>query len=124
MDWVLIGTVVFTGLTVVFSALIILIVMIYIMGKIFTSIDKKKRGKQKKVSAAPAQAVTAAPSLPQQNASDEDEEIVAVISAAVAAYMGGQKHVIRRIRRAAPKQGSNVRPAWNAAGVLENTRPF
>ena len=46
-------------------------------------------------------------------------EVVAAISAAVASMMGGKPFAVRSIKR--KKQ---TRPAWGAAGIVENTRPF
>ena len=46
------------------------------------------------------------------------DEIVAVIAAAVAAYIG-RDFSIRSIRRE-----KGMRPVWSSAGIYENTSPF
>lgn len=123
-----IASVVITGIVVVFIGLIILILCVSVYGKIFDSINKKKAAAQKaeleakakeaaaKASAAPAPA-PAAPTVED----GIEEEIVAVITAAIAAMgaSSGKKLALRSISTA---KGS--RNAWAAAGVAENTRPF
>ena len=53
---------------------------------------------------------------------DIPDEVVAVIAAAVAAMStDGKQYAIRRIR---PATATGVRPAWAAAGIADNTRPF
>ena len=48
------------------------------------------------------------------------EEVIAVISAAVATMYGGSEKVkIKSVKRSRAK-----RSAWANAGVIENTRPF
>lgn len=116
MDVALIIGLTFTGLAVVFTALIILIFCMWVMGAIM----KRVTGKQTK---SPAQAPKA-PAAPQAPAPVVEEgvtgETVAVISAALAAMLGSDRPVaIRSIKRA-----KDSRPAWNMAGVTENTRPF
>ena len=89
MDWTLAGSVIFTGLTVVFTVLIILMAAIAIMGKIVSTAERKLPAKP----AAPA----AAPAAPVQNAVSDEE--VAVITAAIAAYRGGNDFQIVDIKR-------------------------
>ena len=119
--------VVLTGFVVVFAMLILLI---FIM-KIYRSIVQKaqsagsnsKKGKKnkdekpaEKPAAAPAPVVTA--SAATDGISDE---VVAVISAAVATMYGSsEKARIKSIK----KSSDGGRSAWAKAGVLDNTRPF
>lgn len=49
------------------------------------------------------------------------EEIIVVISAAVAALTGGEG-TMRSIRESRSTKGA--RPVWSMAGLLESTRPF
>lgn len=119
--------VVLTGFVVVFAMLILLIFII----KIFSAIVQKaqsagsnsKKGKKnkdekpaEKPAAAPASVVTA--SAATDGISDE---VVAVISAAVATMYGSsEKARIKSIK----KSSDGGRSAWAKAGVLDNTRPF
>lgn len=119
--------VVLTGFVVVFAMLILLIFII----KIYSAIVQKaqsagsnsKKGKKNKDEkpaekpvAAPASVVTA--SAATDGISDE---VVAVISAAVATMYGSsEKARIKSIK----KSSDGGRSAWAKAGVLDNTRPF
>ena len=119
--------VVLTGFVVVFAMLILLIFII----KIYSAIVQKaqragsnsKKGKKnkdekpaEKPAAAPAPVVTA--SAATDGISDE---VVAVISAAVATMYGSsEKARIKSIK----KSSDGGRSAWAKAGVLDNTRPF
>ena len=44
MEWSYVGAVVISGLAIVFAALIILIFLVWIMGKIFDKLNAKKSG--------------------------------------------------------------------------------
>lgn len=119
--------VVLTGFVVVFAMLVLLIFII----KIYSAIVQKaqnvgsnsKKGKKnkdekpaEKPAAAPAPVVTA--SAATNGISDE---VVAVISAAVATMYGSsEKSRIKSIK----KSSDGGRSAWAKAGVLDNTRPF
>ena len=118
--------VVLTGLSVVFLGLIILIFFVWLMGKIFT-IGKNKKNVPQKAQSAAKQAET--PKVPPKaapvTASSDNDEIIAVISAAVAA-MGqaeGKNYRVRSVR-AAGKSNRASRSAWAMAGLQNNTRPF
>ena len=54
------------------------------------------------------------------NGAPEQEELIAVISAAVYALYAGSG-ITPKIRCVRP---TGTRPIWAAAGLLENTRPF
>ena len=114
-----VGVVVATGLILVFGVLVLLYLLITLEGIIFTSVDRKKKGAPApKKEAAPAPVKAAAPKAPVVEAGIPGE-VVAAISAAVASMMGGKPFAVRSIKR--KKQ---TRPAWGAAGIVENTRPF
>ena len=113
--------VVLTGFVVVFAMLILLIFIIKIYGAIIQKAqDAGKKSKEKKaetVAETPAP-VVAAPVAPTDGVSDE---VVAVISAAVATMYGSsEKARIKSIK----KSSDGGRSAWAKAGVLDNTRPF
>lgn len=119
--------VVLTGFVVVFAMLILLIFII----KIYSAIVQKaqsagsnsKKGKKNK-DEKPAEKPAAAP-VPVVTASTAtdgiSDEVVAVISAAVATMYGSsEKARIKSIK----KSSDGGRSAWAKAGVLDNTRPF
>ncbi len=116
--------VVFTGLSVVFLGLIILILFVWLMGKIFTIGKSKKKEAPKQ--AAPVQTAKApAPAKNAAAASSDDDEVIAVIAAAVA-MMGqadGKNYRVRSVK-AAGAGGRASRSAWAMAGLQNNTRPF
>lgn len=121
---------VITGLVVVFVILCLLIGFLYLLGLATKGIDKVVKArddkKKTKIAAAPAPAVTApavaAPVVMEADEDENDEEIIAVIAAAIAAYSAedGKQYVIKKIKRKADKTRSD----WGSAGVFENTRPF
>lgn len=111
----------FSGVAIVFGMLLILVIMIAIFG-LFARAGKGKSDKKAKAEKMPKVKKIAEPSLVKNavNASDDDE-VIAVISAAVAMmYEGtGKKAVIRSIR-----PSSVGRSAWANAGVRDNVRAF
>jgi len=119
--------VVITGLVVVFLGLVLLIAFISIIGKIFASIDKKKKDAKlpQTAKAAPEAAVPAkTAAVPAVQTADDDGELIAVISAAVA-MMGeaeGKAYRVKSVRAAAGNSSS--RSPWAAAGLRESTSPF
>ena len=124
--WGSVGIITVTGILVVFFILAILIFIFWLMGTIFKSIDNNKKNKAeaaKKVAAAAAPASAPAPVVEEAvSEPDSDEEIMAVISAAVAAYAAeeGTAYTIRNVKR----RDNRTRSAWSLAGIGENTRPF
>ena len=108
------------GMITVFAGLVILIVFIKLLTS-FTGGSKKKEKKQKAPAKAqpsksastdevPGEAITAALAMNNEAAS---AEVVAAISAAITMVMGGEKFVVRHVKRI-----SNA-PAWNRAGREE-----
>ena len=102
------------GILTVFVALIILIGLIKVMEIVVGGVTKKK------AAPVPAPAAPAPAPAIEETAEEEDEgELIAVISAAVAAAMeaaGAEEptgFVVRSIRRV------NNAPAWNRAGREE-----
>lgn len=121
MNWLTAGGLLTScGMIIVFLVLIILIFAIYLFGKIMTG-NKAKKPKAAPQKPAPVLAKKAAPSAaPVSN--DLDDEIIAVIAAAVdAMYAGsGKRAVIRNIRPAV----SGGRSAWANAGLIQNVKSF
>lgn len=94
------------GMLVVFFGLIVLIGLI----KIMTMLSQSKKPKEKEA-VAPAPVAPPAPVEAEAAAPTQDDVLIAVISAAVAAAMGEETgFVVRRVRRI-----SNA-PAWQRAG--------
>jgi sodium pump decarboxylase gamma subunit len=117
-----IGEVVIPGLLIVFIALIVLIFVVLIMGRILSAKTKTDTpAPQVSVDNATPAVQTAAPA--PVVAAGIPGETVAAISAAVACYMHesapGVSYTIQSISR--PRQS---RPVWGFAGMLQNTRPF
>lgn len=119
--------VVLTGFVVVFAMLILLIFIIKIYSAIVqkaqsagSNSKKGKKNKDEKPAEKPAAAT--APVITASAATDGiSDEVVAVISAAVATMYGSsEKARIKSIK----KSSDGGRSAWAKAGVLDNTRPF
>jgi glutaconyl-CoA/methylmalonyl-CoA decarboxylase subunit delta len=106
LDWSLILTVTIAGILIVFTSLVLLAICVYLYPKIIKR--KKPKVIVPKISEYKEPAVT----------SDEtDEELIAVITAAIAAQEGASyssKIVVRSIRRARASS-----PVWNSVGRLE-----
>ena len=129
IDFELAGSVILTGLAVVFLALIGLIFIVWIVGKIVSGTVGSQEGGAKpdsssKPAAPAAPASRPAPTPPQLVVEDGiGEEVVAVISAAVAAMMGAQGQPGGYVLTSVKRQRSS-RPVWGTAGVMQNTLPF
>ena len=117
-----------TGIIVVFLILVILVAILWGMGKLLNiKIKRKPKAAKAAPAPAPAPAAVAAPaSAPvapaEEYYDDDDSEIIAVIAAAIAAYgdSEGKQYRIASVRKRDRSQRSN----WSAAGISENTRPF
>lgn len=118
MDWSYVFTVVLTGLVVVFLGLILLIAAITIMGKVFEAIRSSKKDAKPVPAAKPAKP---APAPTPVSSSADDDEVIAVIAAAVAAMAeaDGTVYAIKSVKRSAPR-----RNAWGAAARSEMTSSF
>ena len=118
--WSSVGIITVTGLLVVFAILAILIFLFWLMGVIFSKRDAKEKAKAQAADAADAEKKN--PFVTETKAFTDDAEIIAVISAAIAAYSeaDGKHYEIRSIKR----RDNRTRSAWSLAGIIENTRPF
>lgn len=113
---------VITGMVVVFLILGLLIGLLYIISFFCNLGNKKKKdAKADEKTAAPAPAPAPAP-VEIIEEDENDDEVIAVISAAIAAYTAGdgKTYAIKRIKRAEKQP----RSSWGNAGVNENTRSF
>lgn len=120
-----------TGMVLVFSVLVLLMFIIVLEGKIFDSINARKKAKRDAAHAANAAvlraenaAAAAAAVAPVPEGPDVEEgipgEVVAAIAAAIHA-LGGGKYTLRAVRRAGHSNGRGV---WGKAGVSDTTQPF
>ncbi len=123
-----IPVVIVTGLSLVFGILVLLYLVLLAQGKIFSSMDAKKKaqGQEAKQQAAPPAPVVqaAAPAPAVQNGIPP--EVVAAIAAAVA-QVGEGKYTLQSIQPAslASAQGqADRRGRWGFAGVITSTEPF
>ena len=121
VNWSLGINVTICGLVIVFSMLILLVIILTVSGSIFgaTSKNKPKAEQKAERKAAPVKSAVPVASVP---VATNNDEIIAVIAAAVASMYEGTN--IRPVIRAVKRSGSPTRPAWTAAGIYENTRSF
>ena len=108
-----------TGIVLVFLILVLLRAIITLEGKIFDSMNAKKKAAKEAAKApaakpaAPVQQAAAAPAPQVEEGIPGD--VVAAIMAAIHA-MGNGKYTLRAVRRS--KNG------WGNAGVNDTTAPF
>lgn len=125
MEMSYVFAVVITGLVVVFLGLVLLIAFISLIGKIFSVIEKKRseksadKGNEAPAVQKPVPAVSASPA-----ASASDDEIIAVISAAVAMMSEADNTTYRVKSVKAISSKAAAGNAWAAAGLREYTNPF
>lgn len=105
------------GMLIIFAALIILMIAINIMKLIFYKDPKKESVKQEKAvekTPAPVQ-------VPTVTKTEDDEELIAVLTAAIAASLNTSTYnlKIKSYRRI-----ENRAPVWNRAAVRENNIAF
>lgn len=118
--WGSVGIITITGLLVVFFILALLILFFMLLGAIFKSIDNSKK-KKAEAKAAEDSKEPVKTIIEDASVEASDDELIAVISAAVAAYTDGKGFTIKSVRKHERKR---VRSAWSTAGITENTRPF
>ena len=120
-------TVTLTGIALVFAMLLLLVIVLTVFGGVSVALSKAKDKKAAKVKAEAyanmmADSQDEAPAPVQQNVTaNDDDEIIAVISAAVYSMYAGSniKPVIKSI-----KKSSSRRTSWAKAGISDNTRVF
>lgn len=123
-------TVILSGFLVTFIALVLLILVVTVFGKIMTAVTGRKGKASGAGTPAPSKApAKPAASAPQAAVKSEDGipgEVIAVISAAVAAMMdgSGKGFAIKSIKRAPRAGAKEGRPAWSMAGIQQNTAGF
>ena len=124
------------GIGIVIAALALLVLVIFCFGKIFDSINAAEKAKAdrkaaekapkpaavKAVAPAPAPAPAAPAASPAPPAEDEDE-VIAVISAVVA-MMSEADGTTYRVKSVRPASGFSGRSAWAMDGRRNNVSPF
>ncbi len=122
--WSSVGIITITGILVVFFILAILIFFFWLMGTIFKAIDKSRAEKKAAAeAAAKAKAESEAPvaiieeATVEEEPVDNNDEIIAVISAAIAAYSEGENYTIKSVSR---HNDRRTRSAWSLAGINRN----
>ncbi len=122
-----IATVVFSGLTIVFSALLLLIACVYIIGNIFDiarAIKAKRAAKKTAATVQSEAAIETADAIPiAVSEGEDDDDVIAVIAAAIAAIgeAEGKTLAIKSVRQVGQKPSRN---AWATAAARENMRGF
>lgn len=121
-DWTVIWSTVVTGLVVVFLILVLLVFILMLMGKILSA-GSKKPDKTESVQIAAAPVVQQNATVEEAEEYEDDGELIAVISAAIAAYgeADGKQYKVVGVRRQRDKA---LRSGWSAAGISDNMRPF
>lgn len=116
--------VVITGLVVVFIGLIILILSVNLFGAIMQKTNKKEK-KKEEVVLKTAPEITTNTETVSSDYSDDEDETVAAIAAAVAylSLKDGKNYKIKSIKKASGKNAF-AGSVWGSAGQRENTRPF
>ena len=116
-----VAAVVITGFVLTFVCLIFLILFVQFLGKLVSKVGKKKPLNQ--TGSNPPAAASPVKNNTSPVVSDGiEEEVVAVITAAIAAIsaQSGKQLVLRSIAKA----GAPARKPWALAGLQENTKPF
>ena len=110
------ASVVLTGIAIVFGMLLLFVIIISIFGMF------NKKGKQTKTESKTTPIKQAKIAPVKTTASNEDDDIIAVIAAAVyTMYEGtGKRAIIRSIKPIASKG----RTAWATAGLMNNIKSF
>lgn len=117
-----------TGMVLVFGVLVLLMLIILLEGKVFDSLEARKRARREAARAASAPVRPAAEAAPAAMAAPEEPDVeegipgdvIAAIAAAVHA-LGNGKYTLRAVRRASHSGGRGV---WGKAGVSDTTQPF
>lgn len=126
MDLSYVFSVVITGLVVVFLTLVLLVLFVWLLGKLFDAINNSKKKKDESKNAESAkktglsETAVKSPSPVVQNGIDD--EVVAVIAAAVSAM--SDENTVYAIRSIKKSGKSSRRTAWGAAGIRQSTSQF
>lgn len=115
-------TVIIAGLGTVLATLALLILIFNIFGKVFSSLNnKKKKPAQPEKNPVVTRKNEVPPPLPVEPQNGTPPEVVAAITAAIYT-LEGEGAVIKSIKR--KSSPSTARSEWAQAAVTENTKPF
>lgn len=123
MSGELIGTVVITGLIVVFVALILLVLCVSLFGKLFEYINKRKDINKNTTSKTEETTVNDKTDIAPVVEDGISDEVVAVITAAIASLNTNSKGITYSLK-SIKRSNNSSRRAWANAGIIENSRPF
>ncbi len=112
-------TVLLTGFVVVFVVLLLLIGIIKLYGTIVYNIQNKPKQTKKEKEPDPKADPTEPVALIESDDQTDENELIAVISAAVYSMYEKGSVKIKSIRRSSSKSN-----AWKNAGLSDNIRPF
>ena len=135
VDWTEVVTVVVAGVGIVLAVLIVLILVFNIFGKLVSGMEKRAKARSAKnarnqepkpvsaVPAAPAKRpsesrIGAAPASPVEMG--VTPETIAAVTAAITAFEGSDRFVIRSVKR----KDVGGRNPWARAAINENTKSF
>lgn len=136
VDWTQTATVVISGVVIVLGVLLVLIAIFIGFGSAVSKSENAAKKKTKKkdknnqnadetiapanIKSASASSVKSADTAALAGQSGVNGEVVAAITAAIAASEGNGQFVIRSIK----KKNVSTRNPWAAAAIIENTKPF
>lgn len=133
MDWSFNISVVLTGIVIVFIVLILLVILVKIVGGFFTLTRSKPNTQPATIPPKPAE-FNSMPNLANAQTNDSDDEIIAVISAAIYSVVSSDRNItgihIDNITPCDNKSNSITvnktfySSDWSHAGVINNTKPF
>ena len=125
------------GIGIVLAALLLLVIVIFVFGRIFEALNTTNQQKAKQEAAAKAPKANPVPVKKQEPApkapapapappvpAADDDEVIAVISAVVA-MMSEADGTVYKVKSVKPVQtGFNGRTAWAMDGRRNNVTPF
>ena len=127
----------FAGIGIVLLALALLVVIIMLFGKIFDGINKKQQEKEKAAAAAKAPKASPTPAKKPEPVkavqppapvvtAEDDDEVIAVISAVVAmmSEQDGTTYEVKSVKQKPVQGGFSGRSAWAMDGRRNNISPF
>ena len=113
--------VIISGLSVVFLVLLLLVGFVSLLGSFFKKSKKEPHARQ---APPPKQEIKNPVPVTAPVPEEDDDEIIAVISAVVAqmSIQDGKNYRIKSVK--AKNQKSGGRPVWASEGLRQNTNPF
>lgn len=113
--------VIISGLSVVFLVLLLLVGFVSLLGSFFKKSKKEPPARQ---APPPKQEIKNPVPVTAPVPEEDDDEIIAVISAVVAqmSIQDGKNYRIKSVK--AKNQKSGGRPVWASEGLRQNTNPF